>query len=129
MTGSKQALTASNIKYLLVLNDLCPDNCGVRCVRIAEALGITKPSVHAMINTMKDMGIVKKDSYGAVFFTDKGLKLSKRYSEYFKLIGRYFSRFLPNESDARSAACAIMAELPEESLTAFCDRCRSIDHD
>lgn len=119
MAGQTQALTASNIKYLLVLYELRPGNSGTRCVRIAEMLGVTKPSVHTMINTLKGMGLVRKDLYGVVSFTESGLKLTERYSGYFELISSYFSRILPDKADVRAAACAIMAELPEESLQCF----------
>ena len=124
MVNQNQPLTASNIKYLLVLYNICPDNSGTRCVRIAETLGITKPSVHTMINTLKSMELVQKDLYGEVSFTEKGLALAKRYNKYFVMISSYFGEILPKEADARTVACAVMAELPEESINVFCDRCK-----
>ena len=126
MANQNQPLTASNIKYLLVLYNICPANTGTRCVRIAQTLGITKPSVHTMINTLKGMGLVRKDLYGAVSFTEQGLALTERYNKYFDLISSYFSEILPEETDARAAACALMAELSETSLNIFCERCKSI---
>lgn len=122
MANQNTTLTASNIKYLLVLYHISPANTGTRCVRIAENLGVTKPSVHTMMNTLKDMGLVQKDLYGSVSFTEKGLALTERYSEYFDLISSYFSEILPEEADAKSAACALLAELPEKSLSIFCDK-------
>ena len=116
MANRNQPLTASNIKYLLVLYNICPDNSGTRCVRIAETLGVTKPSVHAMINTLKSMELVKKDLYGEVSFTEKGLALAQGYNKYFDLISSYFGEILPEEADVMSVACAVMAELPEESI-------------
>lgn len=125
MANYNQPLTASNIKYLLVLYNICPENSGVRCVRIAETLGITKPSVHAMINTLKNMELVTKDLYGEVAFTKKGLALAERYNGYYDLINKFFGKILPDEKDAHSAACAVMAELSEESLCMFCKRCEN----
>ncbi|ARP50472.1 MULTISPECIES: metal-dependent transcriptional regulator [Caproicibacterium] len=122
MTNRKQILTASNIKYLLALYALNSDGSGTRCVRIAEALGITKPSVHAMIDTLKEMKLVRKDLYGAVSFTDTGRELARKYSKYYEVLCSYLRVLLPDESDVGSAACALMAEVEPEHLEEMCDR-------
>ncbi len=41
--SSGPALTAANIRYLLAIEDLDRNGKGVRCVDVAQALGITKP--------------------------------------------------------------------------------------
>ena len=71
MTNSN-ALTASNIRYLLTMKELDGDGRGVRCIALATALGLSKPSVHNMMGTFSQMGLISRDSYGAAFFTDEG---------------------------------------------------------
>ena len=48
MTKNGQALTAANIRYLLVILELDTEKQGVRGSDIAKQLGVTKPSVFAM---------------------------------------------------------------------------------
>ncbi len=122
MANSKNELTVSNIRYLLVMYDLCEGGTGTRCVRIAEALGLSKPSVHAMVNTLKDMQLVHKDSYGVVSFTEQGQKLAEQYSGYFRTISGLFEALLPDSSDVRSAACALLSEIGPDHLNEMCKR-------
>mgnify|MGYP004556155773 CR=1 FL=1 len=113
---AKQLLTAANIRYLLVMSVLMQDGKGVRCVDIADSLGITKPSVHTMMNTLRDMQLIRKDRYGEAFFTDDGRDLAERYSRYFDAICGSLSSLLTNEADVKAAAYALLAEVPEASL-------------
>ena len=75
MTNSN-TLTASNIRYLLTMKELDGDGRGVRCIALATALGLSKPSVHNMMGTFSQMGLISRDSYGAAFFTDEGNELA-----------------------------------------------------
>ena len=95
--SSGPALTAANIRYLLAIEDLDRDGKGVRCVDVAQALGITKPSVHSMVDSMKDMGLLEKPHYGVIRLTDLGRSTADRYQVYFQTICRHFTQFLPSE--------------------------------
>ncbi|HHZ07089.1 MAG TPA: hypothetical protein GX401_10000 [Clostridiales bacterium] len=116
MANQKQALTAANIKYLLALYSLDPSGQGIRSVRLAEFLDITKPSVHTMIGTLKDRKLVRKDIYGTVSFTEEGKSLAQKYSEYYDVVCDYLDALLSDESDIKAATCALLAEIPENSL-------------
>lgn len=120
MANSKTTLTASNIKYLLVIYDLCKASGETRCVRIAEVLGLSKPSVHTMIGTLKDMELVHKDLYGTVTFTETGKELAEQYTKYFEQISSWFEAILPNSADIRPAVCAVMSEMSAELLEEMC---------
>ena len=93
MANRKQILTASNIKYSLALYALNPDSTGIRCIRLAKALGVSKPSVHKMISTLKDMKLVRKDLYGTVSFTDTGHELARQYSGYYETLYIYLKKY------------------------------------
>ena len=43
MTNRNPALTAANIRYLLVIRELDTEKRGARCIDVAKALGVTKP--------------------------------------------------------------------------------------
>lgn len=122
MANSRTTLTASNIKYLLVLYDLCKASGETRCVRIAEVLGLSKPSVHTMMNTLKDMKLVRKDLYGTVTFTETGKELAEQYTKYFERLCSWFEAIFPNSADIRLAACAVMSEMRAEHLEEMCEK-------
>ena len=65
--ANRKALTASNIRYLLTMIKLDQAGKGVRCVDIATNLGLSKPSVHNMMDTLVQMGFVNRNTYGVAF--------------------------------------------------------------
>jgi Mn-dependent DtxR family transcriptional regulator len=121
MANQEKALTASNIKYLLVMRNLYTDGKGIRSTDIAKALGITKPSVHTMIKALQSMELATKDRYGIIWFTDNGKELADRYTEYFETVLNRLHTFLPEDVDTRAAACAMIAELTEDDIKAMCE--------
>ena len=125
--SSGPALTAANIRYLLAIGDLDRDGKGVRCVDVAQALGITKPSVHSMVDSMKDMGLLEKPHYGVIRLTDLGRSTADRYQVYFQTICRHFTQFLPQRQDVLAAAFALLSELKLESVVEMCTRIADAD--
>ena len=125
--SSGPALTAANIRYLLAIEDLDRDGKGVRCVDVAQALGITKPSVHSMVDSMKDMGLLEKPHYGVIRLTDLGRSTADRYQVYFQTICRHFTQFLPRRQDVLAAAFALLSELKLESVVEMCTRIADAD--
>ena len=102
------------IKYLLALLDLCQNDAGARCMDIAEQLRVTKPSVHSMIENLCAAGLAEKKKYGTVFLTPEGRMQAERYAVCCSLLrGRMQQTLGLNEEDARSAACAVLAQLPD----------------
>ncbi len=103
--------TASHIKYLLFIKKLSENGTGIRSSDLAEKLGISKPSVHNMINILTYMNFVKKESRGLIFFTPIGLETASMYEYYYiKIKNKLFSPDI-EDSAADTAICAFLAEL------------------
>ena len=114
MADAQKPLTPSAIKYLLTLLELCQKDAGARCMDIAEQLRVTKPSVHSMIENLCAAGLAEKKKYGTVFLTPEGRTQAERYAVCCSLLrGRMQQTLGLNEEDARSAACAVLAQLPD----------------
>lgn len=113
-----KTLTASNIRYLLIMQRLDPENKGTRCTDVAEKLKCSKPSVHNMMHTLRDMGIIRRDAYGESFFTEEGLALAERYSRYFDAVASLLVDRFP-EDDLLSGVCAFLSEMPEAALASL----------
>ena len=45
---------------------------GVRSTDLARSIGVTKPSVYTMAKSLCSLGLVEKDRYGAIRFTQDG---------------------------------------------------------
>ena len=115
MTNAPKPLTASAIKYLLILLELCKNETGARCMDIAGQLHVTKPSVHSMICNLCQSGLAEKKKYGAVFLTEQGHAEAERYAAcYTLLLGRLHDALGLTDEAARSAACAVLAQLTDE---------------
>jgi Mn-dependent DtxR family transcriptional regulator len=127
MANRNQILTAANIRYLLALKELCPENGFTRCVHVAEKLEISKPSVHAMMNSLKEMKLIEKDHYGTVHFTEEGFRLATLYEEYFAIVMSSLSDKFSDEKYLALAVCAFLAEIPPERLETLRNENESID--
>lgn len=77
---SEQELSPSKIRYLVTLSQLDPEGKGVRSISLARKLNVSRPSVHAMIEKLEDMGYVRKEYYGIIYLTEEGLAAGKQYS-------------------------------------------------
>ena len=114
MSNCPQAMTPASIRYLLVLDDLCREGRGVRSVEIAARMNVSKPSAHSILQNLCQSGLVEKERYGTVFLTPEGRAQAERYTACCLLLrGRMRQTLGLNEEDARSAACAVLAQLPD----------------
>ncbi len=121
-----RTLTASNIRYLLTMRELDPDGQGVRCRDMAAALGLTSPSVHNMMDTFVEMGLIDKGASGVAFFTDEGADVARRYTRYYRAVTALLTASFPGAERVQAAACSLLAELPEDSLDALCEQTNEI---
>lgn len=115
-----KSLSASQIRYLLAMKELGSDGGGIRGANMASLLGCSKPSVHSMLNTFRDMGLIQKNAYGCAYFTEAGFAAVDRYNRYYQLVARLLTSYFPPDECLQTAIYAFLAELPEERLQAFC---------
>ena len=95
---------------------------GVRSSDIAAALGLSKPSVHNMMKTFMDFGLVRKDAYGAAFFTPQGAETARLCRRYYEAVARLLRQGFPQMREEQTAVCSLLAQIPEEELEALCRR-------
>ena len=112
----QQALSASNIKYLLALRSLCGPSNEIRCVSVADALGISKASVHAMMNALKEKNLIEKNHYGMVHFTPEGRSLADQYAACYDVLAGYLHRV--SLRSCRRTILAVCASRPPARHTA-----------
>ena len=54
---------------------------GARCIDIAAALKLSKPSVHNMMDSFVKSGLVCKNAYGMAYFTEAGREVAAKVCE------------------------------------------------
>lgn len=113
-----KTLTASNIRYLLIMQRLDPENKGTCCTDVAEKLKCSKPSVHNMMHTLRDTGSIRRDAYGESFFTEEGLTLAERYGCYFDTVASLLADRFPEDA-LLSGVSAFLSEMPEAALASL----------
>ena len=67
VVANSALITASHIRYLLVLRKLDKDANGIRSVDVANELGFAKSSIHDMLNVLMRLNLVKKGIKRAYF--------------------------------------------------------------
>lgn len=121
MPRKNQILTASNIRYLLMIRELSGKQADIQSVDIANALGITKPSVHTMLKILSDMKLVIKAKYGTVSLTAEGQKTAELYSEYFSIVQSCLTSELKlTQKQSANVTCHLLAELPIDEIATMC---------
>lgn len=89
----------------------------IRCVDVANLMGVSKPSVNKAMNVLKDKGYVLQESYGDIHFTTEGKKIAEKIYDRHKTISRFLQEILGvDEVTADEEACHIEHVISEETF-------------
>jgi Mn-dependent DtxR family transcriptional regulator len=115
--SAAQAMTlpGTRLRYLFSLARLCRENGGARAVEIAAMLGVTRPSVHRMMETLKKQGLIRQ-SGSLLCLTQQGQSVLEQYQKEYDIFLLFFHHSL-GFSLLESEDCAI-------ALLALCPDCR-----
>ena len=113
--------TSSQIKYIVRLYCLSQNGYGVKNVELAKALGLSKPSVHNMLKALAELGVIKQEFFGLVFFTDEGYVLAQKYSRCHTLLENKMSEICGNGAVSENAICCLLADMPIEKINELCN--------
>lgn len=117
MAEKERAMTGANIRYLLTLLELQGKDGGVRCVDLAARLQVSKPSVHAMVSSLCQLGLAEKKHYGAVHLTEEGRAMAEKYAKCYQPLYQLMSGILAMEEPACSnVVCTVLSQLPDPQI-------------
>lgn len=115
-------LSPSQRRYLLSVYELGCDGSEVRCRDIARALGVKRPSVSRMLQSLVEAGLIDKEYYGTVRFTETGVRTAGvLYTRYILLHSLLSGKFHLSEAAAENDAVACICSLSEEGLEKISD--------
>ena len=111
-------MTSSQIRCLLAVRELTSSRASsVASKDIAERIGVSRPSVHRLLDGLDKAGLVQKIHYGPVLMTEKGITEADRLLERCqRLAGSLTGSFSLSDEESLNAAILLMSGLHEDSL-------------
>ena len=92
----------------------------VRSIDVANALGLSKPSISRAMGILRDNGYLTMEPNGNLELTEKGIETASAIYERHRLITRFLSEVLGVSSEtAEDDACRIEHIISEETFEAF----------
>ena len=91
----------------------------MRNVELAGALGFSKPSVHNMLKSLAELGVVRKEIFGLAFFTEEGHTLARKYAHCYRLLEERLSEICGVGAASETAICGLLADMPLEKIDEF----------
>jgi len=108
--------TSSQIRYMICMLRLSRGGYGVKNVEIATALDYSKPSVHNMLKSLVDMGVVNQEIFGLAHFTDEGRVLAIKYERCFHLLENKMNELCGAGATTEIAICGILADMSLDKI-------------
>ena len=90
------------------------------CARIAEFLGVTKPSVTYTTKRLKENGYITMDKDGLITLTDSGMQIAASMLDRHKTLTKFLVNLGVDEITAETDACKMEHDLSEQSYRAIC---------
>lgn len=106
-------LCAGQYRYLLSIYRLQQEHRQIRCVDIANDLGVTRPSVSKMMKCMVRMELVEPDYCQSVRLTHKGMELAVKSNSDYDMVYAFFRRMIKLQPDeAKEHAFLFLSTFP-----------------
>ena len=116
-------LTDTNLRYLLAIYHLAKTMPEVTPLAVAQAMGVTKPSVTSILSCLMKHDVIVRKRYGKVYLTDRGVLYARYYDDLLQKILQHFplagEGFTPEE--CYSAAVAMAVSLPAREIDEKCE--------
>lgn len=115
-------LCTGQYRYLLSIYRLTREKQRIRCVDIANDLGVTRPSVSKMMKCMVRMELVEPDYCEAVRLTPHGMELAERYHGDYDMVYAFFRRMLRlTPTEAKDHAFQFLSTFPQSTVHKLSD--------
>ena len=109
------SLTAAHIRYLLAIKRIYTET-GIFSSEIAKELGVSRPTVHNMMDLFVERRYIFKEPQGLVYLTKHGMQVASVYELYYYKIKEVLFSDKRIDSTGEMAICALLGELSEENL-------------
>jgi DtxR family transcriptional regulator, Mn-dependent transcriptional regulator len=86
---------------------------------VAALLKVSMPAASQMMSELKKRGLIEKQPYGDIFFTDKGRKIAKEVYHRHKILWKYLVSIGVSSETAEQDCCQIEHVISSETFQAF----------
>lgn len=86
---------------------------------IAEAMGVTKPTVSVAMKKLKDSGHITMKNRSPVYLTDKGFAIARQFYDRYRTLKSVLVHLGVDEQTAARDACRMEHDLSDESFRAL----------
>ncbi len=117
--------TISNEDYLEAILELDNGVEGVKSVKVAELLSVSKAAVSIAMNDLIAKGLVEKESYGNIKLTDDGRNIAKSILKKHEFLKKFLLEIGVSETIASEECCKLEHILSDETLEClekFCSK-------
>ena len=111
-------MTRSQLSCLIELRRLSDKTPEVASVRLTKRLNLSKPSVHRLLEGLRNMGLVEKEYYGEARLTEKGKATADRMQVRLNCLSEKLGGLVKRES-AFDAALLLLSGLHEDCFACF----------
>lgn len=111
--------------YVELIADLIDDGGEARQVDIAARLGVSQPTVAAMLKRLDEDGLISRKPYRGVFLTEDGRNLAETSRRRHQIVEEFLCALGVSPDTARLDAEGIEHRVSDETLEAFRRFCES----
>lgn len=110
-------LCAGQYRYLLCIYRMEREKTRIRCVDIANDLGVTRPSVSKMMKCMVRMELIEPDYCENVRLTSAGKKIAERFNQDYDITYAFFRRILKlSPTESKEHAFLFLSTFPANTV-------------
>ena len=113
--------------YVELIADLIDDGGEARQVDIAARLGVSQPTVAAMLKRLDEDGLISRKPYRGVFLTEDGRDLAETSRRRHQIVEEFLCALGVSPDTARLDAEGIEHRVSDETLEAFRRFCENRD--
>jgi Mn-dependent DtxR family transcriptional regulator len=114
--ANDHVMSTQTVRYLLVMHRLSASGGRARCVNMAEALLVSRPSVHSMMQRMGELGLVRSEQGRTYALTESGREAAELYDAACKKVAGALESYLTDGRTRFNATSAFVSELQWETL-------------
>jgi len=107
--------------YVELISDLIETTGEARLVDLASLLGVSRPTVNAMIGRLQKDGLVESKPYRAIFLTDKGRAVAEHARDRHRVVLEFLTVAGVPEEIAEADAEGLEHHLSDQTLAALAE--------
>ena len=112
-------MTCSQLSCLIELYRLSGTGADVASVKLTKNLGLSKPSVHRLLEGLRGMELIEKEYYGAARLTQKGAETAQKMLDRANELSKALEKGMVSKEKSFFAALTLLSSLDADDFDCF----------